>query len=112
MRNPRFALGRWAGLPLAGLSPMEQRRLDCMFHSKRLTYSRDANIAHIALAFPAWRLPSPTVQANVDGGNGFIGTSGFFGWDFYTQDSSTGRTRFTSQSLAHNIFQPPFYHTT
>lgn len=29
-------------------------------------------------------------EANVTGGNGFIGASGFFGWDFYTRDGSTG----------------------
>ena len=48
---------------------------------------------HSFLALARCTLPSPTVQANVDGGNGFIGTSGFFGWNFYTQDSGTGPAR-------------------
>ena len=46
-------------------------------------------------------------QAKSDGGNGFIGASGFFGWDFYTRDDSTGLTRFHRLPNACSLFATP-----
>ena len=43
-------------------------------------------------------------QAKSAGGNGFIGASGFFGWDFYTRDGSTGLTRFHRLPNACSLF--------
>ena len=43
-------------------------------------------------------------QAKSAGGNGFTGASGFFGWDFYTRDGSTGLTRFHRLPNACSLF--------